>query len=148
MDSMAETDSQELDQNESSPPDDEVHPSPSQEPALPQTASDVPGAARVAVQTPAFAPLQDGSGSLGAVPLDRFYAVNVDVWAELGRVSLPIGEILELGEGAVVKLSRPISEPVDLVAQGVRLARGEVVVIDDCFAVRIKEIESAVEKTA
>ena len=145
---MAETDSPEQEQVEGPPTDDEALTSPPQETPPPEHADDLPAAATVAVQTPEFAPLQDGHGMMGAVPLDRFYAVNVDVWAELGRVSLPIGEILELGEGAVVKLSRPVSEPVDLVAQGVRLARGEVVVIDDCFAIRIKEIESAMEKPA
>ena len=62
--------------------------------------------------------------------------------AELGRVAIPIGELLELGEGSVLKLGRSVSEPVDLVAQGVRLGRGEVVVVNDCFAIRIKEIES------
>ncbi|MGB6043892.1 MAG: FliM/FliN family flagellar motor switch protein [Pirellulales bacterium] len=73
--------------------------------------------------------------------MDRFYNVNVTVWAELGRTAMPIGELVKLGEGAVLKLGRSVSEPVDLVAQGVVLARGEVVVVDDCFAVRIKEIE-------
>ena len=56
---------------------------------------------------------------------------------------MPIGELLQLGEGAVLKLNRAVSEPVDLIAQGVRVARGEVVVVDDCFAIRIKEIENS-----
>ncbi|MCR9119229.1 MAG: FliM/FliN family flagellar motor switch protein, partial [bacterium] len=41
----------------------------------------------------------------------------------------------------------PVSQPVELVAQGVRLARGEVVVVDDCFAVRITEIHQPESKT-
>ena len=75
--------------------------------------------------------------------MDRFFDVNVTVWAELGRAEMPIGELLQVGEGAVLKLDRSVSEPVDLVAQGVRVARGEVVVVDDCFAIRIKEIENS-----
>jgi flagellar motor switch protein FliN/FliY len=47
---------------------------------------------------------------------------------------------MKLDEGAVIRLDRPVSDPVDLVSQGVKLASGEVVVIDDCFAVRIKEM--------
>ena len=95
----------------------------------------------VQARTPTFSPLQDGEPS-GGTSIDRFYAVNVTVWAELGRVSMSLGELLKLGAGSVLKLDRPVSAPVDLMAQGVRVARGEVVVVDDYFAVRIKEIES------
>ena len=52
---------------------------------------------------------------------------------------------MRLGEGSIIELGRPITEPVDLMAQGVRVARGEVVVVDDCFALRIKEIDSLPE---
>ena len=45
----------------------------------------------------------------------------------------------------MIELGRPVSEPIDLMAQGVRVARGEVVVVDDCFALRIKEIEAPAE---
>ncbi|GIW78404.1 MAG: hypothetical protein KatS3mg105_0211 [Gemmatales bacterium] len=72
--------------------------------------------------------------------LDRLLDVNVSVTAELGRTTLTIGDILKLGVGSVLQLNRSVSEPVDLVVQGVRLARGEVVVVDDRFAVRIKEV--------
>lgn len=77
------------------------------------------------------------------VPLQRFYDVSVDVSVELGRVTLPLGDLLKLGTGSVLELSRPLSEPVDVMAQGVRLARGDVVVVEDRYAVRITEIENA-----
>ncbi len=67
--------------------------------------------------------------------------VRVTVSAELGRVTMPIGDLLKLGEGSVVELNHPVTGPIDLVANGVRIARGEVVVVDDCFAVQIKQIE-------
>ena len=82
-----------------------------------------------------------GPASGAAVSLQRFYDVNVAITVELGRVTLPIGELLKLGDGAVLELERAISDPVDVVAQGVRVARGEVVVVDDRYAVRITEIE-------
>jgi flagellar motor switch protein FliN/FliY len=66
--------------------------------------------------------------------------VAVKLTAELGRVSMSIGEVLKLGPGSVVGLDRNISEPVDLFVQGVLFARGEVVVVDDRFAIRIQEI--------
>lgn len=97
---------------------------------------------QVAVNAAEFPALDEHSDSNSRVPLERFYDVSVRVWAELGKVTLPIGQLLQLGEGAVIKLSRPVSDPVDLVAQGVQFAKGEVVVVDDCFAVRITEIDS------
>jgi flagellar motor switch protein FliN/FliY len=72
--------------------------------------------------------------------LNQLLDVAVCVTAELGRVTMSIGEILKLGLGSVVGLDRAITEPVDLLVQGVPFARGEVVVIDDRFAIRIKEI--------
>ena len=73
---------------------------------------------------------------------NRLRSVSVPVWAELGRVEMQIGNILQLGEGSVVSLDRAVGDPVDLVSQGVKLARGEVIVVDDCFAIRIREILS------
>jgi flagellar motor switch protein FliN/FliY len=72
--------------------------------------------------------------------LDNLLDVTVTVTAELGRTTTSIGNLLKLGVGSVLELERAISEPVDLMAQGIRLARGEVVVVDDRFAIRIKEI--------
>ena len=114
-------------------------------PATPVDASAAPTVAsspEVAARVPEFSHLKDTPSGDGT-PMDRFYDVNVTVGAELGRVTMPLGELLKLGEGSVMKLERPVSAPVDLMAQGVRLARGEVVVVDDCFAIRVKEIESS-----
>jgi flagellar motor switch protein FliN/FliY len=72
--------------------------------------------------------------------LNQLFDVSVCVTAELGRVTLSIGDILRLGPGAVVGLESNVAEPVDLLVQGVPFARGEVVVIDDRFAIRIREI--------
>lgn len=72
--------------------------------------------------------------------LHQLLDVSVVVTAEIGRVTLSIADILKLGSGAVVSLDRGVSEPIDLLVQGVPFARGEVVVIDDRFAIRIHEI--------
>ena len=88
---------------------------------------------------PRFEDLVDVSSG-GGTGFDRFFDVKVSVYAELGSIEMPIGELLKLGEGSVVELNRLIAEPVDLVSQGVKIAKGEVVVVDDCFAVRITEI--------
>lgn len=77
-------------------------------------------------------------GALGS--LNHLLDVSVRVTAELGRTTMSIGEILKLGPGSVIGLDRAVTEPVELLVQGVPFARGEVVVIDDRFAIRIREI--------
>ena len=103
--------------------------------------SDPEGDSQTPSSEPVFAPLTD-QGTGAPIPLGRFNDVKVNVSAQLGSVSMQLGQLLQLGEGSVIELNRAINEPVDLMAQGVRIARGEVVVIDDCFAIRIKEIEN------
>jgi len=73
--------------------------------------------------------------SLGA--LDE---VELDLHVELGRAELLIDEVLSLKEGAVVPLDKLAGDPVDIVVNGRLLARGEVLVLNDNFCVRIGEI--------
>ena len=99
--------------------------------------------ARVADFAELTAPATPGTPA----PLDRLLNVTVTVTAELGRVTLPISSVLNLNVNSVLELNRSVSEPVDLMVQGVLLARGEVVVVNDCFAVRIKEIAEPKKRT-
>lgn len=87
-----------------------------------------------------FAELQAGQSSDGAASLSHLADVKFEAEAILGRTVMSVGEILSLGAGSVIALNRLISEPIDLVIQGVKVARCEVVVVDDCFAIRIREI--------
>jgi len=59
---------------------------------------------------------------------------------ELGRVVLSIGEVLALGPGSVVHLDKMLGDPAELVIKDRLIARGEVVVVDDKFGLRITEI--------
>ncbi len=72
--------------------------------------------------------------------LNTLMNVGVTVTAELGRISLPIASVLKLGQGSIVELNRTVSEPIDLLVQGIPFAKGEVVVVEDRFAFRIREI--------
>ena len=100
----------------------------------------------IAAKVADFAELQAANDVTPSTPLDSLLNVTVTVSAELGRRTIPIGEVLKLGVGSVLELDRAVFEPIDLMAQGVRLARGEVVVVDDRFAVRIKEIADPKKK--
>jgi flagellar motor switch protein FliM len=68
---------------------------------------------------------------------------GITISAELGRTSLPVKDILSLGEGSIVELDRLAGEPVDIKANGVLIAKGEVVVIDENFGIRVTEISKS-----
>ncbi|MCA9027233.1 MAG: flagellar motor switch protein FliN [Planctomycetaceae bacterium] len=92
---------------------------------------------------PAEFPEMTSSPNHGAeLPLNRFLDVTLQASVELGQAQISIGEVLKLGQGAVVQLDRDVTDPVDILVQGVRLARGEVVIVDDSYAVRITQVES------
>jgi flagellar motor switch protein FliN len=95
------------------------------------------------VQVPEFQTLRPQSTTDASMPLNRFFDVPVTLSALLGSTRIPLRKIMELGEGSVLELNKSIDSQVDLVAQGVILARGEVVVVNDSFAIRIKEIVAA-----
>lgn len=101
----------------------------------------------VAVKPADFAELDAAPQSGGSAALDNLLNVSVSVTAELGRATTSIGQLLKLNVGSIVELERLVSEPVELVAQGVRLARGEVVVVEDRFAIRIQEIVEPRKRT-
>ena len=75
--------------------------------------------------------------------VDFLRSVEVQASVELGRVVLPIGEVLRLAPGSVVHLDKMLGDPVDLMIKDRLIAKGEVVVVDDKFGLRITEIVSS-----
>ena len=91
--------------------------------------------------------LEDLAGDVpDAANLDLLLDVNLKITVELGRSTLKFRDVLNLSTGSVVSLSRLTSEPVDILVNGALLAAGEVVVIDDHFAVRITKLLNRVER--
>jgi flagellar motor switch protein FliN/FliY len=88
-----------------------------------------------------FMPLQPsvGVGSDGA-DLRRLHDVPVELAVEIGRTRMTIGQTLDLRPGSVVSLNRLAGEPVDLLINGKPIARGEVVVIDEEFGLRVTDV--------
>lgn len=66
--------------------------------------------------------------------------IPVEITAELGRATKHIGEILEYGPGTIIELDKLVGEPLNIYANGKFIAKGEVVVIDDNFGIRITDI--------
>ena len=74
--------------------------------------------------------------------------VNMELTVELGRTKKSIKDILGMGEGTVIELDKLAGEPVDVLVNGQLIAKGEVVVIDENFGVRVTEILSPMERVA
>jgi flagellar motor switch protein FliN/FliY len=89
-----------------------------------------------------FAPLQ--ASPMGAIntggDLDRLTDVSVELTVEVGRTRMTLGQTLGLGPGSVVHLDHLADKPVDLLVNGRVIARGEVVVVDEEFGLRITEV--------
>jgi flagellar motor switch protein FliN len=79
-------------------------------------------------------------GADGTPELERLYDVPVELAVEIGRTQMTIRETLALGPGSIVTLNRLAGEPVDLLVNGKPIARGEVVVIDEEFGLRVTEV--------
>jgi flagellar motor switch protein FliN len=91
-----------------------------------------------------FMPLQPaGATAAGGADLRRLHDVPVELAVEIGRTRMTIGQTLELRPGSVVSLNRLAGEPVDLLINGKPIARGEVVVIDEEFGLRVTDVVSA-----
>jgi flagellar motor switch protein FliN len=95
--------------------------------------------------SPALPPAPDAGGS--ATPalgerrgIEMLHGVDMEVTVEIGRARMTVRELLDLAPGAVLELDRAAGSPADLLVNGRLIARGEVVVIDEDFGLRITEI--------
>jgi flagellar motor switch protein FliN/FliY len=80
--------------------------------------------------------------------IERLLDVELDVIVRFGVTNLPLSYLVRMGAGSMVELNRSVDEPVDLLVNGRLMARGEVVVIDGYYGVRITEIISPNERAA
>lgn len=91
---------------------------------------------------PQAGPERGGATANEAESIRRLQGVEVEVIATLGATRMQIRDILGLQVGSVVELHRMVGEPVDVTLNGRLIARGEVVVVDEKFAVRVNELAS------
>lgn len=110
--------------------------------SLGRTPGDVPMMPPNAVAHPAEFSAFDDYGQLGGTPhpMALLSDVELGVTAELGRTRLTVKDVLGLTPGSIIELDRSAGAPVDVVVNGTLIARGEVVVIDEEFGVRITQI--------
>lgn len=94
----------------------------------------------IPVQPVKFPQLRPSEERVSHDDIDRLLDVTLVVSVELGRKQMQIKDILDLGPGKIVELEKLAGEPVDLLVNGKLLARGEVVVVDENFGVRITDL--------
>ena len=83
----------------------------------------------------------DAANGLGLI-----HDIDVRLTVELGRAQMRLRDVLDLAEDSVVMLDRLIDEPLDVMVNGKLIAKGEVVVIDENFGIRVTDIVSPIER--
>ncbi len=88
----------------------------------------------------------NGASVNGEMNLNLILDVAVTLALEVGRARMPVRELLQLAPGSIVELDRLAGEPLDVLVNGVRIARGEVVVVNEKFGIRLTDVVSATER--
>lgn len=101
---------------------------------------------KVVVKKPEFQNFDMSTNTIYNEQIDLVGDIPVEITVELGRTNRRISEILEFGPGTVVELEKLVGEALNIYANGKYIAKGEVVVIDDNFGVRVTEIEKTYKK--
>jgi flagellar motor switch protein FliN/FliY len=98
------------------------------------------------VQPAQFAPIGISRSNKEINNIGLLLDVPLEVTVELGSARMKIKDILELGLGSVIELDKLAGDPVDIFVNGKLIAKGEVVVIDENFGIKISDIISPIER--
>jgi len=90
--------------------------------------------------------LSKGSNAKTSNKLDFILDIPIEVTVELGRSKMLVNELLRLGQGSVIELSKLAGETLEILANQKLIARGEVVVINEKYGVRLTEVISPIER--
>ena len=106
-----------------------------------------PQAPNPAPQDPQFQELKPTNGGAGGQrDMDFLLDIPLEVTVELGRTRMLIKDLLQLGQGSVVELQKIAGEPMEILVNNKLIARGEVVVVNEKFGVRLTDIISPTER--
>ena len=86
------------------------------------------------------------TGGDGTKSLDLILDIPLTVAVELGRSKMLINDLLQLGQGSVIELTKLVGEPLEVLVNQKLVARGEVVVVNEKFGVRLTDIVSTMER--
>ena len=88
----------------------------------------------------------NSSGADSSVNMEFLLDIPLEVTVELGRTKMLINDMLKLGQGSVIELSKLAGESLEILANQKPIARGEVVVVNEKYGVRLTEVISAMER--
>jgi flagellar motor switch protein FliN len=88
----------------------------------------------------------NGSQQNEKYDMDLILDLPLDVSVELGKVKIPVNELLQLGRGSILELTKPVGEPLDIYINNKLIAKGEVVILDDKFGIRVADIINPVDR--
>jgi len=100
----------------------------------------------VDTKTAQFSNVQDTGKPAGRQGLDFILDIPLKVSVELGRTQMLVNDLLQLGQGSVIELSKLAGEPMEVLVNQKLVARGEVVVVNEKFGVRLTDIISPLER--
>ena len=89
---------------------------------------------------------QAGTGAESSINLEFILDIPIEVTVELGRSKMLVNELLRLGQGSVIELSKLAGETLEILANHKLIARGEVVVVNEKYGVRLTEVISPMER--
>ena len=82
----------------------------------------------------------------GKCDLDIILDIPLNVTVELGKVKMQVNELLQLGQGSIIELSKQVGEPLDIYVNNKLVAKGEVVILDEKFGIRVADIVNPAER--
>jgi flagellar motor switch protein FliN/FliY len=93
-----------------------------------------------------FPKLEKGQGQKSIKDLDFLLDIPLEISVELGRTKILVNDLLQLGQGSVIELTKLAGEPLEILINQKLIARGEAVVVNEKFGVRITDIVSPMER--
>ncbi len=93
-----------------------------------------------------FPTFEKGQGQKSMKDLDFLLDIPLEISVELGRTKILVNDLLQLGQGSVVELTKLAGEPLEILINQKLIARGEAVVVNEKFGVRITDIISPTER--
>lgn len=97
--------------------------------------------------TPKGDTIQEGNGlQTEKYDLDLILDIPLEVRVELGKVKMLVNDLLQLGQGSILELDRQVGDQLEIYVNEKLIAKGEVVVVDEKFGIRVTDIVSPVER--
>jgi flagellar motor switch protein FliN/FliY len=112
----------------------------------PTPAQNKPQQPKPAPQGAKFEELQPAASGAGTRDMDFLLDIPLEVTVELGRSKMFIKDLLQLGQGSVIELEKIAGEPMEILVNDKLIARGEVVVVNEKFGIRLTDIISPTER--